>query len=155
MPEGQLEEGTLLNQRYRILRVIGQGGMGTVYQAEHERLNAVLAVKEIRGQPASGTAQQATMEQYEQEARFLVKLSHPNLPKVTDAFVDSDRFYLVMEFVEGVTLDTRLRERGGKPLAADLVVNWAIQIADVLGYLHAQDPPIIFRDLKPANVMIQ
>lgn len=153
MPQGQLEEGSLLNERYRIIRVIGQGGMGTVYQAEHERLNAILAIKEIRA--VTGTAQQTTVEQYEQEARFLVRLNHPNLPKVTDAFVDNDRFYLVMDFVEGVTLDTRLRERGGKPLEPEVVVEWAIQIANVLGYLHSQDPPIIFRDLKPSNVMVQ
>ena len=155
MPEGQLEEGSLLNERYRILRVIGQGGMGTVYQAEHERLNAIVAVKEIREAPVTGTAQQATMEQYEQEARFLVRLNHPNLPKVMDAFVDGDRFYLVMDFVDGVTLDNRLRSRGGSPIDPETVVDWAIEIANVLGYLHAQDPPIIFRDLKPSNVMVQ
>ncbi len=155
MPDGQLEEGSLLNERYRILGVIGQGGMGTVYQAEHERLNAIVAVKEIRGTPVTGTAQQATMEQYEQEARFLVRLNHPNLPKVTDAFVDGDRFYLVMDFVEGVTLDNRLRTHNGGTMDAETVVDWAIEIADVLGYLHTQDPPIIFRDLKPSNVMVQ
>ena len=155
MPEGQLEEGSLLNDRYRIIRVIGQGGMGTVYQAEHERLNAVVAVKEIRGTPVTGTAQQATMDQYEQEARFLVRLNHPNLPKVTDAFVDGNRFYLVMDFVDGVTLDNCLRARGGTPIDPKTVVEWAIEITDVLGYLHSQNPPIIFRDLKPSNVMVQ
>src|SRR5580658_8868048 len=116
MPEVQLEAGSLLNERYRIIRAIGKGGMGTVYQAEHERLNAIVAVKEIRATSATGSAQQATMAQYEQEARFLVRLNHPNLPKVTDAFVDGDRFYLVMDFVEGATLDHCLRMRGGKPL---------------------------------------
>jgi serine/threonine protein kinase len=155
MPEGQLEEGSVLSERYRIIRVIGQGGMGTVYQAEHVRLNSILAVKEIRGVPVPGTTQQATMQQYEQEARFLVRLNHPNLPKVTDAFVEGDRFYLVMDFVEGATLDACLRMRRGKPLDADTVVNLSIEIADVLHYLHSQSPPIIFRDLKPSNIMVQ
>ncbi|HLK59438.1 MAG TPA: serine/threonine-protein kinase [Chthonomonadaceae bacterium] len=155
MTTGQLPEGTLLNGRYRILRAIGRGGMGTVYQASHERLDAILAVKEIHSQPATGTAQQTSLEQYEQEARFLVRLNHPNLPKVTDAFIDNDRFYLVMEFIEGVTLETRLKEAGGLPLDVNSVLEWGLQIADVLAYLHSQDPPIIFRDLKPSNVMVQ
>lgn len=155
MADGQLEAGVLLNDRYRILRTIGQGGMGTVYQAEHERLSAILAVKEIRGLQATGTAQKATLDQYEQEARFLVRLNHPNLPKVTDAFVDHDRFYLVMEFVEGVTLEARFKELGARPMDPQKVVEWGLQIADVLAYLHSQQPPIIFRDLKPSNVMVQ
>ncbi len=155
MQEGRLEDGYLLNERYRIIRVIGQGGMGTVYRAEHERLKAVVAVKEIRATPAADTAHQVTLEQYEREAQFLVRLNHPNLPKVTDAFVDRDRFYLVMDFVEGATLDHCLRMGGGKPLDPATVVNLAIEMADVLRYLHSQNPPIIFRDLKPSNVMVQ
>jgi serine/threonine protein kinase len=95
------------------------------------------------------------MEQYEQEARLLVRLNHPNLPKVTDAFVDGDRFYLVMDFVEGATLDYCLRLREGKPVDPATVVDLSIEIADVLGYLHSQNPPIIFRDLKPSNIMVQ
>ncbi len=155
MPEGRLEDGALLNERYRIIRVIGQGGMGTVYRAEHERLKSVVAVKEIRATPSENTAHRVTLEQYEREAQFLVRLNHPNLPKVTDAFVDSDRFYLVMDFVEGATLDHCLRMGGGKPIDPGTVVNLAIEIVDVLRYLHSQNPPIIFRDLKPSNVMVQ
>jgi serine/threonine protein kinase len=155
MADGQLLEGTLLNERYRILRSLGKGGMGTVYLAEHIRLNAILAVKQVHARQPTEPEQKAVLEQYEQEARFLVRLNHPNLPKVTDAFIEGDYFYLVMEFIEGVTLETRLKEAGGNPLDVGQVVEWGLQIADVLSYLHSQSPPIIFRDLKPANVMVQ
>ena len=84
----QLEPGTLLNDRYRIIRVIGQGGMGTVYQAEHVRLDTILAVKEVRAPQTAGVDLQSLLEQCEHEARFLVKLHHPNLPQVTDAFLE-------------------------------------------------------------------
>ncbi len=150
-----LEAGYLLNERYRIIRVIGKGGMGTVYQAEHIRLDTILAVKEIRAQAGSEEDELAMLEQCEQEARFLVRLNHPNLPKVTDAFTDHDRFFLVMEYIDGVTLDHKQRGAGKTGLNPAQVVEWALQIADVLAYLHSQHPPIIFRDLKPANVMVQ
>ena len=150
-----MQEGYLLNERYRILKVIGKGGMGTVYRAEHIRLDTILAVKEIRAQNGNNEDELAFLENCEQEARFLVKLSHPNLPKVTDAFVDHDRFFLVMEYIEGATLDHRLRGAGNAGLPVGQILEWGIQIADVLAYLHSQRPPIIFRDLKPANVMVQ
>lgn len=154
MASGRLEKEALLNDRYRIQRVIGQGGMGTVYLAEHERLGTIVAVKEVVGNAKTEAEKEQALKQVEIEARLLVKLNHPNLPKVTDAFVENERCYIVMEYVEGVTLDTRFKE-AGKPLDVAEVVDWALQIADVLAYLHSQDPPIIFRDLKPANVMVQ
>jgi serine/threonine protein kinase len=155
MSGDQLEPGALLNGRYRILRVIGKGGMGTVYQAEHVRLDMVLAVKEVRAPQTADADYQALLEQCEHEARFLVRLQHPNLPKVTDAFLEDDRFYVVMEYIEGVTLEARERAAGPGGLPVARVVDWGLQIADVLSYLHAQESPIIFRDLKPANVMVQ
>src|SRR5207302_229753 len=99
----QLEPGTLLNDRYRILRAIGKGGMGTVYQAEHVRLDTILAVKEVRAPQSTDLDVQALIEQCQHEARVLVRLHHPNLPQVTDAFFENDRFYVVMEYIEGVT----------------------------------------------------
>ena len=155
MPREVLQEGYLLNERYKILKVIGKGGMGTVYRAEHIRLDTTLAVKEIRALNGNDEDELVFLENCEQEARFLVKLSHPNLPKVTDAFVDHDRFFLVMEYIEGSTLDHRLRGAGKAGLPVGQILEWGIQIADVLAYLHSQRPPIIFRDLKPANVMVQ
>jgi serine/threonine protein kinase len=151
----QLEPGTLLNERYRILRVIGKGGMGTVYQAEHIRLDTILAVKEVRAPQTEEDDAQALLKQCEHEARFLVKLHHPNLPQVTDAFLENDRFFIVMEFIDGVTLDTWQRRAGPEGIPVRTIIEWALQIADVLAYLHTQDPPIIFRDLKPANVMVE
>ena len=155
MASAPLQPGTLLNQRFNIVEIVGQGGMGTVYKAEHIRLHVVYAVKEIRGTGIEGTEKQQDLAACEHEAQFLVKLDHPHLPKVTDAFIENDNFYLVMQFIEGVTLDTRLSEAHGAPLDVLQSVEWGLQIADVLAYLHTQDPPIIFRDLKPSNVMIQ
>ncbi|MCS6776263.1 MAG: protein kinase [Chloroherpetonaceae bacterium] len=155
MASGLLSEGVVLNDRYRIVRVLGRGGMGTVYLAEHLRLDTTVAVKEVSGPRPDDEEYRLALQQCEQEARFLVRLNHPNLPRVMDAFIESDRFYLVMEYIEGVTLETRLREAGGGPLEVADVIEWGLQIADVLAYLHSQDPPIIFRDLKPANVMVQ
>ncbi len=151
----QLKPGTLLNGRYQITRPLGRGGMGTVFLAEHLQLQSILAIKEVCSPGQSEGEQQAALEQYQREARFLVHLDHPNLPKVTDAFVENDRFYLVMEYIEGVTLEARLKERAGRPLPVIQVIEWGLQIADVLAYLHNQNPPIIFRDLKPANVMVK
>ena len=151
----QLKPGTLLNGRYQITRPLGRGGMGTVFLAEHLQLQSILAIKEVCSPGESEEERQTTLEQYQREARFLVQLHHPNLPKVTDAFVENDRFYLVMEYIEGVTLEARLKERAGRPLPVIQVIEWGLQIADVLAYLHSQDPPIIFRDLKPANVMVK
>ncbi len=154
MASASLEPGTLLNERYHILSALGQGGMGTVYKAEHVRLHSVVAIKEIRGLNADGTQRREALDQCEHEARFLVHLNHPNLPKVTDAFIENDCFYLVMEYIEGVTLDARMSAAGAVPLDVMQCVDWGLQITDVLAYLHSQEPAIIFRDLKPSNVMV-
>ncbi len=154
MASASLEPGTLLNERYHILHALGQGGMGTVYKAEHTRLHSIVAIKEIRGLNADGSQRREELDQCEHEARFLVHLNHPNLPKVTDAFIENDCFYLVMEYIEGVTLDARMNAAGANPLDVMQCVDWGLQITDVLAYLHSQEPAIIFRDLKPSNVMV-
>lgn len=150
-----LGQDVLLNGRYRIVRVLGRGGMGTVYLAHHEELDDQLAIKEISGPDTTDESYQMALDLCRKESKLLFRLQHPNLPKVTDAFVEDDRFYLVMEYIDGVTLETKLREAGGRPLDPRLVAEWGLQITDVLGYLHTLNPPLIFRDLKPANIMVQ
>lgn len=151
----QLEEGTVLNERYRIRGALGRGGMGTVYMADHVRLDTIVAVKEVRRQSAGPDAENFDFAACESEARILVRLNHAFLPKVTDAFLENDRFYLVMEYIEGATLEALLREESENRVSVLNVVQWALQIAEVLDYLHQQTPPVIFRDMKPANVMLQ
>ena len=129
--------------------------MGLVYKAEHRQLQSTVAVKEIQNTRADVDEYRTALQLCEREARMLVRLNHPNLPRVSDAFVENNRFYLVMDFVEGVTLERRLLHNKNKPLGVLQVLLWSLQLTDVLHYLHTQNPPIIFRDLKPGNIMVR
>lgn len=150
-----LTPGTVLQNRYRIVRVLGGGGMGQVYLAEDTRLaDKPCAVKELLPDPhATPEEQDQAAEQFRREAAILAHLSHPNLPNVYDHFEENGQFYLVMDFIEGETLAGRLA-RSPQGLPPEEVVSWALQLCDVLEYLHSQNPPVIFRDMKPANVMV-
>src|SRR2546423_98587 len=153
---GSLPEQTLLGDRYQLLSRIGQGGMGAVYKATDTRLaDRVVAIKEMSkaGLPAPLMAEAEAS--FEREATLLAKLSHPNLPGIYDHFTENERTYLVMQFIEGETLEEFLEHTGGDPLSVEQVFDWAEQLCDVLSYLHSQPPPIVFRDLKPANVMVK
>jgi serine/threonine-protein kinase len=142
-----LEPGQVLNNRYRILKLLGKGGFGEVYQAWDTRLEGFCAVKRNL-QPAPGVRRQ-----FEQEARMLFKLHHANLPKVHDYFTGlQDDQYLVMEFIEGEDLCSRLNRLGSVPV--DQALTWLDQICDALTYLHTRQPPVVHRDIKPANVVI-
>ncbi len=145
----------VLQGRYELIRKLGQGGMGAVYLAADRRLSTVRwAVKELSDeQNAAPLARQQAAESFRQEAEMLAALSHPNLPRVTDSFSEDGRSYLVMEFVPGETLQAYL-QRVGLPRPPAEVLGWAEQLCEVLDYLHTQEPPVIFRDLKPANVML-
>ncbi len=150
-----LEENAVLQSRYRIVRKIGGGGMGQVYLAHDTRLaDKPCAIKELA--PALYAApdeQAAAAEQFHREAAMLAHLNHPNLPNVYDYFTEGEHFYLVMDYVNGETLANQLeRSPGGLP--PETVVGWAVQLCDVFDYLHSQSPPVIFRDLKPSNVMV-
>ena len=149
-----LEIDSVLDGRYRIQRVLGHGGMGTVYMAHHEALDREVAVKEVRGDLSDADTHRLALEQSRGEASLLVQLRHQYLPQVMDAFVENDRFYLVMEYIKGQTIEEMISIAPNNQLPIDSVVNWAIEIAEVLTYLHVQEPPIIFRDLKPSNVMV-
>jgi len=152
---GSLPEQTLLAGRYQLLSRIGQGGMGAVYKAADTRFNnRPLAIKEMSSTGLTPARLQEAEAAFESEAHLLADLLHPNLPRIYEHFTENDRSYLVMDFIEGQTLEEYLEQIGGGPLPVDQVIKWAEQLCDVLNYLHSHQPPIIFRDLKPANVMI-
>ncbi len=148
----------MLRGRYRINRIIGQGGMGSIYLADDLRLEGRLcALKEVehdRSLPEELIKQ--AREQFLREATVLARLDHPNLPKVSDFFSIGGRDYLVMDFVPGKdlrTLMTEARQKGGF-LPEREVLGWANQLADALIYLHSQKPPILHRDIKPSNLKL-
>jgi serine/threonine-protein kinase len=145
----------VLQDRYELTRQLGQGGMGSVYLASDRRLSTVRwAVKEMSDAAiTSPLDRQQASDAFKQEAELLASLSHPNLPRVTDHFQEGGKNYLVMELVPGETL-LAYGQRLGLPRPLPEVLGWASQLCEVLGYLHGQRPPVIFRDLKPANVMI-
>ena len=144
MGQIKISEGTVINGRYRVIRPLGKGGMGAVYLAEHIRLQTVHALKQVvfpEPDPAKTDEEnEEILARSEGEARTLVALEHPNLPRVTDAFVEENSFFLVMEFIEGQTLEAKLRQNGGRPLLVRTVLDVGLQISDVLAYLHSLTP---------------
>lgn len=147
-----LTSGQILQNRYRIASMLGQGGMGAVYRAWDIRLNVSVAVKEMVPQP--GLDQQTLTQlrqQFQQEAQILARLVHPYLVRVTDFFEESGNAYLVMDFVEGESLVDRIEREGSLP--EPQVLEWTYQLLDALGYCHNQG--IIHRDIKPQNVIIR
>jgi tRNA A-37 threonylcarbamoyl transferase component Bud32 len=151
---GQLVPRTLLHKRYIILKVIGKGGMGAVYQArDMKRQGAVCAIKEMSLSMVPPEEQALAIKNFRIEAKMLSVLGHPYLPAFTHFFAENQRYFLVMEFIDGATLEDLL-ERNRGPFPERRVLSWAEQLCDVLEYLHSQNPPIIFRDMKPGNVML-
>lgn len=152
----QILQNHTLNGRYRILQVVGQGGMGTVYKAEDTKLgHRLVAIKEIRNPNVLSKEEfDLASSALEQEALLLAKLSHPNLPSIYDHFAGNGRWYLVMEYISGVTLSQHLRNMPDGRLPIEDALNIGIKLSIVLNYLHQQEPPIIFSDLKPDNIMI-
>ncbi|HEX8117503.1 MAG TPA: serine/threonine-protein kinase, partial [Pyrinomonadaceae bacterium] len=141
-----IEPGTLLQNRYRVTRQIGRGGMGAVYVATDERFNSTVAVKQTFYHDDS-----VLRRAFEREAVLLNHLRHAALPRVSDHFTEGGGQFLVMEYVEGSDLGELLKARGGWFPAAD-VLAWADELLDALEYLHAQDPPVVHRDIKPQNI---
>ena len=144
-PERALVPDTVLQKRYRIVRQLGRGGMGAVYEAVDQRLGITVALKETLSSEAS------MRKQFEREARLLAGMQHPALPRVSDHFVEGNRAFLVMQFIAGVDLARIISEQPG-PFPRDQVIAWADQLLDALIYLHARDPQVIHRDIKPHNL---
>ncbi len=153
-PGAPLAAGHLLDGRYRIKKALGIGGMGRVYLGNDTRLaNRPVAVKEMI--IGDGVKEKKAIEDFAREARVLALLSHPGIPNLIDYFVEGGRHYLVMEFVAGGDLQSMLDRLGpGGKLPEPQVLRWSRQMLEVLDFLHGQRPPIIYRDLKPGNIMI-
>jgi len=142
-----LRDGVLLQDRYRIVRQLGKGGMGAVYEAIDERLDATVALKE------TFATDERLRRQFEQEARLLAQLSHPALPRVTDYFTEDARAFLVMQFISGVDLAEIIAKQPG-PFPRNQVVAWADQLLDALMFLHTRERQITHRDIKPHNLKL-
>jgi outer membrane protein assembly factor BamB/tRNA A-37 threonylcarbamoyl transferase component Bud32 len=155
--EGQLPDGHLLQDRYRILGLLALGGMSTVYRAQDlhfSQVTRLCVVKEMLHTTADPQVRTMMASRFEREANILASLNHPGIVQVYDFFSESDRSYLILEHVDGKNLDIILGDTEGF-LPEAQVVNWAIQVCEVLSYLHSHEPqPIIFRDTKPANIMV-
>ncbi len=146
------EIGSVIDGKYEILKEIGRGGMSVVYLAMDKRLNKQWAVKEIR-KNGSGRNDEIVVNSLLAEANMMKKLDHPSLPRIVDIIDNGTTIYVVMDYIEGESLDKILNEYGAQP--EEVVIGWAKQLCDALGYLHSQKPPIIYRDMKPANVMLK
>ena len=152
-----LSEGTVLNNRYEIVRKIGGGGMGAVYLSSDKNLGGVTrAVKEMVQSNIEEEQQQKAIEDFRRESMILSSLDHPSIPTIYDYFFDDTegRFYLVMKYISGGDLSARLRSTPGGRIDERQVTEWAIQVADVLAYLHGLPATIVYRDLKPSNLML-
>ena len=142
-----LAPDAILQNRYRIVTELGSGGMGAVYEAIDLRLDTTVAIKE------TFSADERLRRQFEQEARLLAQLHHPNLPRVSDYFAEDGRAFLVMQFIAGDDLARIISQQPG-PFPTNLVIAWADQLLDALVYLHTQDRQIIHRDIKPHNLKL-
>ncbi len=151
---GPLPAGTKLDNRYTIIDLIKAGGMGAVYKASYDTLHKICAVKELLPPYGKKEEHEKATEWFKRETQLLAKLDHPSLPEYVDSFICYGRYYLVMNFIEGEDLERKLKKEGNPGLPEKKIVEWAKQVLDVLDYLHTQSPPIIYRDIKPGNIMI-
>ncbi|MBE5954522.1 MAG: serine/threonine protein kinase [Lachnospiraceae bacterium] len=145
------KEGTVLDGKYEIWKEVGRGGMSIVYLARDNRLNKQWAVKEIKNDGSKSTT--TLLKGLEREANILKNVDHPVLPRIVDIINQEGVIYVVMDFIEGTTIQDRLKKEGAQP--QDLVIEWGLQLASALDYLHNMNPPVIYRDMKPSNVMIK
>ena len=152
-----MQPGVVLQGRYAIEGTLGVGGMSVVYRGRDLRFKDVVrpcAIKEMFQSAPDSNTRLLNLKNFERESGLLATLHHPAIPKVYDFFEEHGRFYLILELIPGQDLETVLDEAGG-PLPEERVARWAVQICDVLAYLHNRTPePVVFRDMKPSNVMV-
>lgn len=146
-----LKTGTVIDGKYKILNEIGHGGMSTVYLAINEKANKSWAVKEIRRK--NNRHFETLRQSMIVETNLLKRLSHPNLPRIVDIIDNDEDFLIVMDYIDGNTLERLIEDEGAQP--QNKVADWALQLCDVLGYLHSQAVPVIYRDMKPSNIMLK
>lgn len=144
--------GEIIDGKYEILKEVGRGGMSVVYLAMDNRLNKQWAIKEIK-KKGTNAENQVVVQSLLTEANLMKKLDHPNLPRIVDIIETGKTIYIAMDYIEGEPLDKILKMKGAQPQEA--VIEWGIHLAEVLEYLHTRKPPIIYRDMKPANVMLR
>jgi serine/threonine protein kinase len=151
-----LSRGYKLHSRYEIISSIKKGGMSKVYLAKDCNLNSLCAVKELFIHILfSGDEKDHIVKRFKEEAEYLAKLRHPSLPVVTDYFEENSYYYIIMEYIIGNDLESMLKEKGNPGLTEIDVLKWSLSIGDVLKYLHSQNPPIVYSDLKPSNLMLR
>lgn len=146
--------GTVLEKRYIIEKLIKVGGMGAVYMGLDERLSRYCAIKEMLTTYETIEEKNYAERRFKVEARMLSQFDHPNLPAVYDYFIEKGHYYLVMSFVDGIDFNELLYSEGKPGLPEEKVIDWSIEILDLLDYLHNQHPPVVYRDLKPGNIML-
>lgn len=152
------EVGTLIDGKYEVLRLVGEGGMSRVWLVSDKRLNKLWAAKEIK-RTARDVNDETVVQSLIAEANLMKRLDHPALPRIVDIIEDGSNeddstLYVVMDYVEGESLN-KVLARVGHGLPQDDVIDWGIQLCDALGYLHSRKPPIIYRDMKPGNIMLR
>ncbi len=146
------KRGEIIDNKYEILKEIGRGGMSVVYLAMDRRLNKQWAIKEIK-KVANSQKNEVVIQSLLAEANLMKRLDHPTLPRIVDIIDNGRTIYVVMDYIEGESLDKILKEEGAQP--QERVIEWAKELCAALLYLHSQDPPVIYRDMKPANVMLK
>lgn len=144
--------GEIIDGKYEVLREVGRGGMSVVYLAMDKRLNKQWAIKEFR-KDKDDVSKQVALKALLDEANLMKKLDHPTLPRIVDIIENNQTVYVIMDYIEGESLNKVLDAYGAQPQEA--VIEWAKQLSEVLDYLHTQSPPVIYRDMKPANIMLK
>ncbi|MCD4785942.1 MAG: serine/threonine protein kinase [Candidatus Eremiobacteraeota bacterium] len=140
--------------RYMIIEKVHEGAQGYIYKAKDTKLDEIVALKEMFSEFESDEEKRNSIKRFREEARILFTLEHPGIPRVTDFFEEGGKLFMVMTYIEGEDLELYIKKRQEKPIVEDTVLDWARQVLEILDYLHNLEPPIIYRDLKPSNLMI-